>query len=392
MYHEKIPEDSPYHFNQRWGAIVDLFKRENPDVITLQEVHEGFLGQIEVFANDCGYDVASVMYNKYRQCYLVTLSKTGSRSCYSVVHVDGSYTKALAVYFESLVVMNIHLPLDRQNLGERVHATSVIAQFVATHDRAVMIGDWNTLPDCRGWEQLGVAEENGLKVVYWKNCNTTFWGFPHEPENLREFNSPAILDRAAVKNVNISSAECLPEFISDRCAISDHFPCKIDIDGKPVYSSRLTEVLENKRQSQEQVHESVITPEVWCYFDSTILEARFHGLPIRTLCDTSDKRVITYQHLGYDYRYYPFEESWGECPLVIPEEKTKVEINRELWEIGKELSRYHKVWFVQVMLNCKGYILRLGRDEISENSTYSDEEDDCVLFVFDLDLTGSSEV
>jgi len=51
----------------------------------------------------------------------------------------------------------------------------------------------------------------------------------------------------------------------------------------------------------------LITPEIDCF--NTIKEARGYGIPIDTFGDTSDKMVLTPNHLGFSTKQ--FEYHWG---------------------------------------------------------------------------------
>lgn len=237
LYDPRITADHFYHFSTRWPRIVEWLAREGAPftAICLQEVHVDFLPTVDAYAEQEGLVAPRVLYHTPRQCYLVTLVP---REIYvqHCVHAHADlYPKALTVHVSvggiTIPVTNVHLPLDAKVEGPRLKATEVFARAAAQSKRAVMVGDWNTLPGRGDAEQLTAARML-LRVVGWEfddGVESTYWGYPHETEDLQAYAAPAVLDRLAVgASVDVTSAVCRKVFVElggARVAISDHFPC-----------------------------------------------------------------------------------------------------------------------------------------------------------------------
>jgi len=98
---------------------------------------------------------------------------------------------------------------------------------------------------------------------------------------------------------------------------------------------RVEQILKHKKESNDFTHKYIITPsenDIGC----DIIESRFKTEFEDVI--SSDKKVITMSHLGYDY--LPFSVSYGEDNL--PDNFS------ELFELGIELSKKYIVWLVDI--------------------------------------------
>jgi endonuclease/exonuclease/phosphatase family metal-dependent hydrolase len=234
-YEPKIEEASPYHFFNRWPAIQGEIS--GADVIHLQEVHVSFLPLVKEFADREGYTMVECLYHTLRQMHLVTLVNEGQYVSHAVHSAKGTYSKALAVRvaWGNRTLFNVHLPLDIKNVGERMAATRAFVGAAADIKNALVLGDWNTLPGRGDSEQLEFAQEIGT-IVDWDfgaAPKTTFWGYPHEEEHLRKYNSPAVLDRLWIGprcEFKVTTAKCCHVFVEGgEMAIADHFPLHVHL-------------------------------------------------------------------------------------------------------------------------------------------------------------------
>jgi len=240
-YDPRIPTDSPEHFDSRWPRIVERLRSTDADVIALQECHSDWLPLLSQFAEAHGYDVKSVRYHDIRSTHLVTMVRP-ELVAWHTTRYTASYTSTLTLVImvgdRRVHVTNVHLPLDAACAGERVAVTTQVAteQIGRT---SVVLGDWNTLPELGGDEQLTEFTRLGFSMVDWtfveddgrpsRYPRSTAWGFAHEPPRFREFTSPAVLDRAALSpTLEIVSAECVHDF-RDGIPISDHFLCTLGV-------------------------------------------------------------------------------------------------------------------------------------------------------------------
>jgi len=148
--------------------------------------------------------------------------------------------------------------------------------------------------------------------------------------------------------------------------------------------NRLAEIFENKQNSCNDKNIYYITPDNFKW-QADIYEARGHGHPIACYGDTSDKFVLTPQHLGYNTFSYSSKE-WG---IQGWDSDTNSELiekgNKEIYEIGLELAKKYKVWLVSVNITYKGYtsntILELPDFDIKKLIDIN--ADNLVLFVFE---------
>lgn len=238
LYDPRISEDSDYHFSKRWPHIEDVIR--DCHVVFLQEVHQGFLPTVSDFAKKEGYSMKNTTYHTIRNTDLVILYNDQCHLNFdSVVSLPGCYSKSLHVNvtYNNIVynLYNVHFPLDAQCKGERLAATKGFSKMVLNAPRSIMVGDFNVLPKKHGEVQVDIlSKEGGAKLIPWQFYNTehetTFWGFPYEIEALREYNAPAVLDRAyATTDLTVSHAICSHIFINKDMAISDHMPCFIKL-------------------------------------------------------------------------------------------------------------------------------------------------------------------
>ena len=233
-YDPRVDEQDVYHFNLRWPAIQE--EVHAAEVILFQEVHEDWLPRTRAFAAELGHKHFQQLYHTTRMTYLVTLVKAGLYSSHAVHQAPGTYTTSLAVTVmknqEFLTLFNVHLPLDLKVTGERL-ASTVGFINVASTDKSVILGDWNTLPGMGDTEQLELAGKCG-RVVPWTfegGPETTVWGYPAEATPYQQYNTPSVLDRLFVHgDQEVLSAVCRHKFIQvggQEMAISDHLPCHV---------------------------------------------------------------------------------------------------------------------------------------------------------------------
>jgi endonuclease/exonuclease/phosphatase family metal-dependent hydrolase len=241
LYDPKIDENSPHHFGHRWAAIQEEIK--GADIVSLQEVHTGFLERVAEYAKGHGYELLHCLYHVPRQTHLATLVRSPLYVSHAVHSAPGTYSKALSVMIEhegqSYTVFNVHLPLDIKVVGERLAATKAFLKAAAATRNAVLIGDWNTLPGRGDAQQFEVARAYG-ELVPWAFGGAppaTFWGFPNEAEELRGYGTPTILDHLFVTpGIEVALAECRHRFVEvdgQRMGISDHMPCHAHLRASP---------------------------------------------------------------------------------------------------------------------------------------------------------------
>ncbi len=253
-YDPRIEITSPYHFNQRWPHIqANIQSHAQGDtqstvVIALQEVHTDFLEKIHEFATLHNYTAITCLYHEPRQTHLVTLVQTAryissgthsapgtSSKMVSVLIELPSYTTEGGDHYEEIycTVFNVHFPLDIYNTGERLRATKTFLRTMTNTNQPILVGDWNTLPNLGGFDQLDMAAEMGT-LVKWSfpqdAPRSTFWGYPHETDKeLHGFNSPTVLDHLLVgRGIGIVRAECKHIFIDIEgihMMLSDHALC-----------------------------------------------------------------------------------------------------------------------------------------------------------------------
>jgi hypothetical protein len=191
------------------GSMDDV---ANPDFLLFQEVHEDSLDLFHEFAEKLAYKCYSAMYNDRRRCYLVTLSRHPLIGQPQFLRTPGGgFNYCLSTTFDlgggsHVHVINVHLPLDRDNGGERLAATDFVASVAsgffptetlcsvqakssllrlpflrilmdAPFRRSVVAGDWNTLPETsRGAkEQIERMYEYGMVDVSEYDVFQFFW-------------------------------------------------------------------------------------------------------------------------------------------------------------------------------------------------------------------------
>lgn len=233
LYDPRIDPKSEQGFEARWPKIQRVLRKmvsgfDRTHVILLQEVHESYLEYIQEFTQEHELMMTSVCYHTIRKCYLVTIAKEFE----FIFHLkpENEFNTALACVIDGLFVLNVHLPLDIKNQGSRLNMTAKLANFVSAHNSSIMMGDYNTIPDLGGKEQLRLIEDLGLKVVRVSDTNgndvdTTFYGFPHEDPQFQGHNHKVILDHCAT-NCTVISATCYNDIGVD---VSDHFPVVVRV-------------------------------------------------------------------------------------------------------------------------------------------------------------------
>ena len=157
-----------------------------------------------------------------------------------------------------------------------------------------------------------------------------------------------------------------------------------------MYSEKIKKVLENKKNSDYNRIDCMVTNMET--FGNDVYEARGKEYDTRIGCysDTSDKLVITPEHLGYKFYYPPFNESWGGDCVERKDYEKIPQMNRDIFEIGKELSKNHNVYVVFYSLNEKGY----SGTESFEIDEMPETYDDCLKtrpydYYYDRDYNGS---
>lgn len=212
IFYDNRPMPEEWTFDKRWPRIVDYFLQKNSPIICLQEVHESFLERVKEFANSNGYIMTSYLYHGIRQCHLVTLVKKDLYLGHFVINFDNEFNKMLCVTltFQGKVytTVNVHLPLDIKNGGERFRVTEKLIELLLSMEIKNLIigGDWNTIKGLGGEKQLDYARSklNVLELEFVNNLetrdpneNSTFYGSPIEPGFLQEFKGASILDHIA---------------------------------------------------------------------------------------------------------------------------------------------------------------------------------------------------
>ena len=255
LYSRNIDEYNPCHFNERWPHIQKEMKSGvlAGDVMNFQEVNGSFLSKFRDFADAHDCVMLVLMYHPKRDDHLVTLVKSDIYLDHSFHMKDKSRFKFLSVNVKTpddgeATIANVHLPFAVVDGKSRLEATSFVCRIIKNMPSVVMIGDYNTLPDVRGPEQLAIIKDmlgytaSNFSVVdsegnqVDEDQDTTFWGFPHEKKEFQGFNNPLKphLDHFTTNIKHIVSSTCHQLFIQNRdnetIAISDHFPCQVTFE------------------------------------------------------------------------------------------------------------------------------------------------------------------
>lgn len=150
------------------------------------------------------------------------------------------------------------------------------------------------------------------------------------------------------------------------------------------------QLLKGKLEAKDKYYPYSLTPD-GDEFDDAVYEARDHGIPIASFGDTKDKMVFHPGHLGYTFKYYWGNESWGDNSCwddETPEEKIN-EVNKSLFAIVPYFN-HHEVKLCDVGGSCKGYLSTNVYDSdefrtfeaFSENSNSGHQPPNLVLFVY----------
>lgn len=95
-------------------------------------------------------------------------------------------------------------------------------------------------------------------------------------------------------------------------------------------------ILKNKESANDFVHKYNVTPDIddngW---NEAIYEARSYGIPQASFSDTSDKKVITPKHLGYDKFNYHWKTTWTSEECWEADDDEIIKANTELLSFAK---------------------------------------------------------
>ncbi len=120
----------------------------------------------------------------------------------------------------------------------------------------------------------------------------------------------------------------------------------------------LKKVLQNKLDAEDKVYKWSITPTIDVFNNAGVIdEAReclyYNGIPIASFADTSDKFVLTLKHFGYNFKYPPGEGFWANG--YYSDESIDIsQVNEQLYQVGMELAKKYKVWYVRINMTSMG--------------------------------------
>ncbi len=229
---------NPEHISVRRQYIFDYLTKENPHIIALQEVTAKSLHYVFNFAKENDYRVVLSTNHLWQGMMTVTLYKGIKYIKDRSYQAKRQFSRPIELVFEldnkRVHLVNVHHPLDLKVTGERFRATRACFQQLKNSEYYVITGDWNCIPGKGADKQLDIARSYGGSFVDTKfvNCDieTTFYGFSQEPERLRGYKDPCILDRTYVSSklqvTEHVNEHLFFEYEGKQCAYSDHMPIK----------------------------------------------------------------------------------------------------------------------------------------------------------------------
>jgi len=153
-------------------------------------------------------------------------------------------------------------------------------------------------------------------------------------------------------------------------------------------TQRLIEILKNGNYSPSK---STTFPEKCKEWNDAIYEAREHGIPLSSFCDTLDKFVITPADLGYGFDYIFADDNWG-CADACYKDMIladKIKAYDELVDIAKILNKKCHVSAVFIDGDGRGYLVTEFRHAVdgfryktNEDKKYVVENHNVVLFCY----------
>jgi len=198
---------------------LELFD-EGYDIGCFQEVHESYLKDFQNFAKENKLFMFSELYHNIRKCHLVSLCKKEPDSIITI-SFNGEYNKGLGVIIDNVLTINVHLPLDIKNVGERIRVTEKFAKFTSNFSKVIILGDYNTLPSKGDDEKHQIMKKYNLKRVNVGN-EGTFYGYPHEPDSFKGYTSD-ILDHIYHSEALQNEKTKCDQNIFESIPLSDHF-------------------------------------------------------------------------------------------------------------------------------------------------------------------------
>ena len=139
------------------------------------------------------FKFAQVKYHNIRNTYLITIS---SNIEFWEIIDSGLYSKALYTKINGINIINVHLPLDVKQKGERTDALT--AYCSGTDGKKLIMGDFNPINMVDQMDKI--YDDYDLTDVELKFDNdeyvvSTFYGRDFERPEFQGFNAPLIFDK-----------------------------------------------------------------------------------------------------------------------------------------------------------------------------------------------------